>query len=141
MMTIDLNFLNGQMHAKGSDIVGPFTFEGIYDVADGKCRWIKQYLGKHQVTYTGVNEGQGIWGVWEIRALGGLYRDQGVFHIWPEGITPSEEADLTVQAYLSHLRSRWPKFLFRLLVGVGLLGGLVLLTRSLLHLWWGSSLP
>jgi hypothetical protein len=32
-----------------------------------------------------VNEGQGIWGVWEIRQFGGWYTDQGVFHIWPEG--------------------------------------------------------
>ncbi len=131
MMTLDLDFINGQMQAKGSDIVGPFTFRGTYDVADRKCQWIKQYVGQHQVSYTGVNEGQGIWGVWEIRLLGGLYKDQGVFHIWPEGMTPSEEAEQTVEAYLSHMRSRWPKRL----VGPILLGALALAISYLLHFW------
>ena len=81
MMMIDLTFGRGQLQAKGSDRVGPFTFHGDYDLADGKCRWVKQYLGRHRVTYTGINQGQGIWGVWEIRQLAGLYKDRGVFHI------------------------------------------------------------
>src|SRR5262249_28154371 len=84
----------------GSDVVGPFTFSGSYDAATGTCRWTKQYLGKHWVSYTGVNEGQGIWGVWEINLLWGLIRDRGVFHIWPQGMTPSEGAELTVRAFL-----------------------------------------
>ena len=81
MMAIDLNFEAGKLHANGSDIVGPFTFNGDYSRADGKCQWTKQYLGRHRVTYTGVNEGHGIWGVWEIRQFGGLWKDKGVFHI------------------------------------------------------------
>jgi hypothetical protein len=101
-MTLDLTFQDGRLKATGRDVVGAFTFDGSYDRADGKCRWTKHYLGKHRVSYAGVNEGQGIWGAWEIRLLWGLYRDRGVFHIWPEGVTPSTEADLTERALLEN---------------------------------------
>src|SRR5205085_2180609 len=80
----------------GRDIVGESTIEGTYQLSDGRCRWTKAYIGKHTVTYTGFNEGKGIWGVWEIES-DGLH---GGFHIWPEGwSTPSDdklftEADL-----------------------------------------------
>jgi hypothetical protein len=97
-MSLDLHFRDGCLEGKGSDAVGPFTFSGSYDTSDGKCRWIKQYLGQHAVTYSGVNEGQGIWGVWEINVLWGLIRDRGVFHIWPRGMTPAD-ADLTERAF------------------------------------------
>jgi hypothetical protein len=98
-MTIDLTFRDGELEAQGSDEIGPFTFDGSYDASTGKCEWTKQYLGKHRVTYTGVNEGQGIWGVWEINMLWGMLRDRGVFHIWPKGMTPSSDADLTERAF------------------------------------------
>ena len=62
-MTLNLSFRDGGLAAEGSDRVGPFTFSGSYDREDGKCHWTKQYLGKHQVSYAGVNEGKGIWGV------------------------------------------------------------------------------
>src|SRR5262245_55636613 len=97
-MTLDLTFHDGHMEATGGDVVGPFTFQGSYDRQSGDCRWTKKYLGKHRVSYAGANEGQGIWGVWEISLLWGLYRDRGVFHIWPEGMTPSAEADVTEKA-------------------------------------------
>jgi hypothetical protein len=98
-MTVDVTFRDRQLKAKGADAVGPFTFRGSYDPRDGKCRWTKQYLGKHPVSYSGVNEGQGIWGVWEIRLFWGLFRDRGVFHIWPQGMTPPVEVDLTERAF------------------------------------------
>lgn len=141
MMMIDLTFGGGQLQAKGSDRVGPFTFHGDYDLADGKCRWVKQYVGRHRVTYTGINQGQGIWGVWEIRQLAGLYKDRGVFHIWRQGDTPTEEAEATVKAYLSHLRSRW---LFRLdgpLLRWGLVFVSVFLIRQLYYVMTGISGP
>jgi hypothetical protein len=131
MMAIDLTFARGRLEASGSDFVGPFTFEGDYNPVDGECRWSKVYLGRHQVSYTGINEGEGICGIWEIRQLGGLYRDQGVFHIWPRGMTPTEAAEATVQAYLSHLRSRGLKRLFGLGVGAGLILAIVFLIRYL----------
>jgi hypothetical protein len=144
-MAIDFTFEAEHLQATGSDIVGPFTFEGQYNVADGKCRWIKKYLGKHSVTYTGVNEGQGIWGVWEIRLLAGLYQDQGVFHIWPQGMTPTKETEATVQAYLAHLRATWPLRilrLFGLVLVVALFAALqVGLIQHFFRVWSGSSLP
>jgi hypothetical protein len=134
-MALDLTFNGGQLEAHGSDPVGSFSFQGDYDRAEGKCRWIKYYHGKHHVTYSGVNEGEGIWGVWEIRLLGGLYLDQGVFHIWPRGMTPTAAAEATVSGYLSHQRARWLKRL-----GFVVLGGAAALATALLmrHLGGGS---
>jgi hypothetical protein len=94
----DLSFEGGRLWGSGRDWVGPYTVEGHYDTADGRCRWTKHYLGKHSVTYSGCNEGKGIWGVWEIRAFFGLYIDRGLFHLWPRGQDPGDEAERTYQA-------------------------------------------
>jgi hypothetical protein len=122
-MNLDVTFQDGQMEARGSDWVGPFTFSGSYDHADGKCTWTKQYLHKHRVSYAGVNEGKGIWGVWEIRLLWGWYLDRGVFHIWPEGMAPDADADLTERALLNEVGRMPPLFLVvmaaALLLGLG----------------------
>ncbi len=117
-MTLDLTFQGGRLEARGRDVVGPFNFRGTYDTQDGRCRWTKHYDWKHNVAYTGVNEGQGIWGVWEIRLLWGLYLDRGVFHIWPEGQPPSAEADLTE---LAHQASPGPRNVVVGLIAVALL--------------------
>jgi len=130
-MTLDLVFSDGQLEAKGTDRVGHFTFAGSYDREDGACRWTKQYLGKHQVSYTGVNKGQGIWGAWEISQLWGLYRDRGVFHIWPQGMTPTAEADLTEEAFLGSGGA--PSFVKGLFVAALFLA--YFLVRFYLH-WW-----
>jgi hypothetical protein len=95
---VDLRFQGGELWGEGRDWVGPYTVRGTYDAAEGRCEWTKQYLGKHSVSYLGYNEGNGIWGVWEIRALLGLYRDRGVFHLWPRGRSPGAEAEYTYAA-------------------------------------------
>jgi len=137
-MTLDLTFHDGVLEAQGSDRVGAFTFSGSYDRADGKCRWTKQYLGRHQVTYSGVNEGKGIWGVWEIRQLWGLYRDRGVFHLWPVGMTPDREADLTERALRDEVGHR-PPFVVVASVVVGCaLAVLYVVLRGYLHEWIGT---
>lgn len=59
-------------------MIGSFLIRGRYTIDDGKCRWTKSYIGKHDVTYHGYNEGKGIWGLWEI-----LPNWRGGFHIWP----------------------------------------------------------
>jgi hypothetical protein len=67
--------------------------------------------------------------------------DRGVFHIWRQGDTPTEEAEATVKAYLSHLRSRW---LFRLdgpLLRWGLVFVSVFLIRQLYYVMTGVSGP
>src|SRR5580704_9400274 len=95
---LELTAAGGELTGTGRDWVGPYTMDGSYDLATGHCEWTKRYLGKHQARYRGTNDGHGIWGVWEIRQLGGLYLDRGGFHIWPEGSDVSEESERTEQA-------------------------------------------
>ena len=61
----------------------------------------------YKVSYRGINDGHGIWGVWEIRLLGGLYLDRGGFHIWPEGSDVSEESARTEEAVLQIMRQEF----------------------------------
>ena len=140
-MSIDLRFDSGALQGRGADRVGSFTFGGEYNPADGKCRWTKRYVGRHSINYSGVNEGHGIWGVWELPQLGGLFTDRGVFHIWPEGMAPAEEANATVQAYLKHFRTRGlMKFAGALAVCIGL-GFFFALALHLLVHFWGGGVP
>ncbi len=83
-MELRLTFMQGQMTGEGRDWVGNFTINGIYEVSDGSCQFIKQYLGKHAVSYRGYNEGRGIWGSWKVTFAG--VTCTGGFHIWPEGM-------------------------------------------------------
>lgn len=100
-MEILLTFASGRMSGHGRDRVGKFSFEGAYDVTDGKCLWVKRYVGKHAVHYSGFNEGKGIWGTWELRWDQLIY--SGGFHIWPEGMADptqprlAQEADVPVE--------------------------------------------
>ncbi len=131
--TLRLTCRDGKLVGTGHDRVGAYSIDGHYEVDSGRCAWTKQYLGKHAVAYRGVNEGRGIWGVWEIRLLGGLYVDRGGFHIWPEGTDVSEESDETEQVLLAVMReefgSRFSRALRGLLVvGVGVALGLLA--------WW-----
>ena len=104
---LELTVAGGELTGTGRDWVGPYTMDGSYDLATGHCEWTKQYLGKHRVRYRGTNDGQGIWGVWEIRLLGGLYLDRGGFHIWPEGSDVSEESERTEQAVVEIMRKEF----------------------------------
>ena len=59
---------------------------GRYDLDSGRCNFMKQYLGGHDIVYGGWNEeGKGIWGVWEIHVDAGNVL-KGGFHLWPEGM-------------------------------------------------------
>jgi hypothetical protein len=87
-MELRLSFRNGRIRGEGRDRIGAFTFIGTYGVRDGRCLWLKRYIGRHEVAYQGDNEGKGIWGVWEIPPS-----LRGGFHIWPVGM-----GDPTVQA-------------------------------------------
>lgn len=84
-MELLLTFRQGRIEGEGRDFIGAFLVEGEYQLADGKCHWIKQYLLKHRVVYQGFNEGKGIWGVWSIPATNLSKELRGGFHIWPEG--------------------------------------------------------
>lgn len=61
-----LRFRDGRIEGEGRDIIGPFTFAGEYDET-GAVRMVKQYLGRHQVCYQGIYDGEGtIFGEWRI---------------------------------------------------------------------------
>jgi hypothetical protein len=87
-----LTFAKGEIHGEGRDLIGGFLIRGFYSVADGKCRWMKRYVGKHDVSYEGFNEGKGIWGTWHLDQL------RGGFHIWPEGMSDPSQQTLAAEA-------------------------------------------
>jgi hypothetical protein len=81
-MELNLSFRDGVMRGEGRDRIGEFLVRGRYDVADGKCWWTKRYVGRHDISYSGFNEGKGIWGTWVYdERLAPTWR--GGFHIWP----------------------------------------------------------
>jgi hypothetical protein len=103
-MELRLTFRSGAVDGEGRDRVGRFAIRGTYSVADGRCHWKKSYLGRHDVHYSGFNEGKGIWGGWEIPVgRHSTIRLHGGFHIWPEGMsdpsgqTLEAEEDLPVE--------------------------------------------
>ena len=83
-MEMILSFANGSMVGSGRDWVGAFNIDGAYQLNDGLCVFVKQYVGKHTVGYRGFNEGKGIWGTWEL--TDGGHKFTGGFHIWPDGM-------------------------------------------------------
>jgi hypothetical protein len=128
-----LTWCDGVVEGSGSDWVGPYTVAGEYDVLTGRCGWVKQYVGRHAVSYRGTADAGGVWGVWEIRQFGGLYVDRGGFHLWPAESGPPPDADRTERAVVELMRTecRHPFVpLGRVLVvvaAVAAVGGLV---------WW-----
>jgi hypothetical protein len=57
----------GLITGKGIDIIGPFIIDGTFEKAKGQVTWIKRYLGKHTVYYSGLPDGEGcIAGTWKI---------------------------------------------------------------------------
>ncbi len=97
-MELRLAFRAGEMTGDGRDRVGRFVIRGRYTLADGRCYWTKRYLGKHDVFYSGFNEGKGIWGLWEIPS--DSLPQKGGFHIWPEGMPDPTRLRLEEQADL-----------------------------------------
>lgn len=87
-MRLYLTFRNDRMRGEGHDHVGAFTLDGEVDRHSGRCTWIKQYVGAHQVQYTGRCTSEGIHGQWAISGQWG-----GTFHIWHEGRPLTEARD------------------------------------------------
>ncbi len=121
---VSLTFRQGQLTGWGSDVVGTYTVDGAYDRATGACQWTKQYDGKHAVGYRGVNEGHGIWGVWQIPQMLGLFVDRGGFHIWPEGVDVRAESDEAEKALLATMRKEFGSKAIRALCYLLLFGGI-----------------
>lgn len=65
MEPLTLNFDGLNVTGEGRDLVGTFTFEGVY--FDGAVSLVKQYVGMHSVRYEGKSDGEGvIAGTWNI---------------------------------------------------------------------------
>jgi hypothetical protein len=118
---LTLDFREGTLTGTGSDHVGPYTIDGTYDVRTGQCAWNKQYVGRHCVAYRGVNEGQGIWGVWELKQLGGLLTDRDGFHIWPDGCDVAAESDEAERALLTLMRTHFGNRAIRVVYNLAIL--------------------
>lgn len=95
-MELVLSFANGNMNGSGRDWVGAFNIDGAYQLDDGQCIFLKQYIGMHGVGYRGFNEGKGIWGTWELSAAG--QKLIGGFHIWPDGMADPTQPVLAEEA-------------------------------------------
>jgi len=84
-MHLYMSFSDGKIKGEGTDYVGPWVASGEYDLVTGICSWVKQYLGKHTVTYSGMISDKGIMGQWNISFM------TGEFHIWPKGMSMLDE--------------------------------------------------
>jgi hypothetical protein len=88
-MDLRLEFADGRITGDGADSVGVFVIAGGYNSAGGDCHWVKTYVGRHAVSYTGFREGKGIWGTWDIPQAW-----RGGFEIWPLGEEEAEELQI-----------------------------------------------
>jgi hypothetical protein len=74
MVDLVLSFVDGVIEGSGKDIVGRFTFQGVYDPAGGAVVMTKRYLGRHSVEYRGEYDGEGtIFGRWTLGAASGPF--------------------------------------------------------------------
>jgi hypothetical protein len=85
-MAFTLHFCEQAVTGMGSDNVGAFGWNGVYDIRAGTCKMTKFYYGQHAVFYDGHVDENGIWGTWAISA-----HWTGVFHIWPKKQNIEEE--------------------------------------------------
>ncbi len=95
-MTLELHFSKNKITGSGSDDVGNFYWEGIYDLDVFKATLDKYYL-KHSINYFGDIDENGIWGYWlnnmsnfpaDMTEMITQYQkdNKGGFHIWPKKI-------------------------------------------------------
>ena len=67
MEAFELHFHGRDVSGHGRDVIGRFTFSGECNPQTGHLRLVKQYLGRHKVTYRGRPDGEGsILGTWHI---------------------------------------------------------------------------
>ncbi len=80
-----MQFEDGSIKGEGTDYVGAWHIQGSFDENSLQANWVKQYLGKHRVSYSGKITEQGIRGEW---AINGYLA--GPFHIWPKSLRQIE---------------------------------------------------
>ena len=59
MQNLLLRFDGEKITGSGSDCVGDFTFHGM--IQGSQVNLLKQYIGKHQIEYRGVSDGEGTY--------------------------------------------------------------------------------
>ena len=73
MKNLVIEFSSGLIRGSGRDVVGDFNMSGTME-SDGRVRIVKQYVGRHQVVYVGVYDGEGtLFGTWIIETLTGSW--------------------------------------------------------------------
>ena len=73
MDRLAMSFDGRRIRGSGSDIVGPFTFEGLIDPSGGVAM-IKRYVGAHSVDYLGTYDGEGTMsGEWRLGPMCGRW--------------------------------------------------------------------
>lgn len=86
-----LRFADGVVTGSGRDIIGPFVIRGDYE--GGRVQFVKQYLGRHRVVYTGTYDGEGtIHGRWVIGE--GTFASEGPFALSPSPRQPDPDAPI-----------------------------------------------
>lgn len=63
---LDVTFDSGVMIGTGGDGIGIFLIAGRYDEEAGDARWLKHYIGRHTVSYSGSLVGTTISGTWTL---------------------------------------------------------------------------
>jgi len=82
--TLELAFAQGKMSGTGDDPIGPFVILGEYDEEENSVAWVKQYLERHQVYYSGQMSNGRISGAWIIINYGRYLSDR--FELWPRSL-------------------------------------------------------
>lgn len=90
-MQLDLLFSAGILAGDGVDDIGSFIMHGSYDPVSGTCRWMKTYIGSHDVAYSGARDLNAIAGTWH---LGG---GNGTFRIWPARRSDTSDVDESIE--------------------------------------------
>ncbi len=83
----------GTIRGEGVDYVGPWSLTGSFDPKSRRCSWVKSYVGKHRVEYSGMLGADGIEGSWRIPPF-----LSGSFRIWPEYRSDLTDAFLYARA-------------------------------------------
>lgn len=84
-MDLSLEFGKGMITGEGTDDIGPFVVRGRYDAKSKECHWTKTYVGMHDVFYSGIRQGKGIHGTWEVGQA------DGGFKMWPLASSVGDE--------------------------------------------------
>jgi hypothetical protein len=73
MEDLVIEFSAGLIRGSGRDVVGEFEMYGTME-NDGRVKIVKQYVGRHQVVYSGSYDGEGtMFGTWLIEMLTGSW--------------------------------------------------------------------